>query len=388
MVQSKLFENQNNIQRFNRLNPVIKWAGGKGQELKHILPEIPLHFDKYYEPFVGGGAIFFAVERPKMLINDMSTELIILYRLIQKQDMEFFNHLETLNTNWKLIEKIVENSAEEFTSIYHNYSREISTRNDMVGELTDFVESHMREFNGILEPCFAINIENFIAEIEKNLINKMTRMKVIEKKNGLLSMKDILDNVESALKSAFYMHFRHLYNNILPYKIDLKFATAIFYFIREFCYASMFRYNLKGEFNVPYGGIQYNRKNFLKKINSLQALEYKIHLEKTKIYNLDFERFFHETTPGRNDFIFVDPPYDSEFSTYAKNSFTKDDHIRLANYLGDCNALFMLVIKDTDLIKNLYSKRKFHITSFDKKYLVSFQGRNNKNAKHLIITNY
>jgi len=48
----------------------------------------------------------------------------------------------------------------------------------------------------------------------------------------------------------------------------------------------------------------------------------------------------------------------------------------------------MLVIKNTDLIEELYFNRGFIIKSFDKKYLVSFQNRNNKNAEHLIIKNY
>ena len=47
--------------RAKRLTPLLKWAGGKEQELKHILPMIP-SFDAYYEPFVGGGAIFFSIQ--------------------------------------------------------------------------------------------------------------------------------------------------------------------------------------------------------------------------------------------------------------------------------------------------------------------------------------
>ena len=213
-------------------------------------------------------------------------------------------------------------------------------------------------------------------------------MKTIEEKKGLLSEQDVLNNIESALKSAFYMHFRHLYNKTKKYAIDLQFATAIFYFVREFCYASMFRYNSEGGFNVPYGGIQYNRKDFLKKIKFLQSTAYKTHLEKTEIFNLDFQEFFQLTQPGEQDYIFLDPPYDSDFSTYAQNLFTKVDHSRLANYLSQSKARFLLVIKNTDFILNLYSNRKFLIRSFDKKYLVSFQDRNDKSAEHLLITNY
>ena len=158
-------------------------------------------------------------------------------------------------------------------------------------------------------------------------------MKKIEKERGKLSNADILDNYESAFKSGFYMHFRHLYNNIDKYNISKPFATAIFYFIREYCYSSMFRYNKKGDFNVPYGGISYNRKNFGAKIDRLRDEELVEHLNKTIIKCMDFEDFLNEINPTTGDFIFLDPPYDTDFSTYANNTFDKQDQTRLAEYL-------------------------------------------------------
>ena len=87
--------------------------------------------------------------------------------------------------------------------------------------------------------------------------------------------------------------------------------------------------------------------------------------------------------------IFLDPPYDSEFSTYAQNEFTRNDQTRLANYLiNDCESNWMMVIKNTDFIYDLYNKDGIYMTSFDKKYLVSFQNRNDKDVEHLLITNY
>ena len=111
-------------------------------------------------------------------------------------------------------------------------------------------------------------------------------------------------------------------------------------------------------------------------------------MKNTKIYNKDFEKFLLEVKPQKNDFIFVDPPYDTEFSTYAKNTFDKNDQIRLANFLSKTEANVMILIKNTEFIYNLYKSKGFFIKSFDKKYLVSFQNRNNKNANHLIITNF
>lgn len=109
----------------------------------------------------------------------------------------------------------------------------------------------------------------------------------------------------------------------------------------------------------------------------------------TSISNLDFEQFLQDFSPTSHDFIFIDPPYDSEFSTYAQNSFNKDDQKRLANYLiNHCAAKWMLIIKATPFILSLYENQGLSITVFDKKYQVSFMDRNEKNTQHLIITNY
>ena len=185
------------------------------------------------------------------------------------------------------------------------------------------------------------------------------------------------------------MHFRHIYNNTKKYKINNAFKSAIFLFIRNFAYSGMFRYNAKGEFNVPYGGIAYNRKNFQKKVDYLKTKELKSLLDNTTIENEDFEMFFEKHKPSKNDFVFLDPPYDSEFSTYAKNEFTRKDQERLANYLiNKCKAKWMMIIKNTDFIFGLYDKKGLNIKSFDKTYLVSFMNRNDKNVEHLLITNY
>jgi len=214
-------------------------------------------------------------------------------------------------------------------------------------------------------------------------------MKQLEELKGLLPDRDILDNIETALKSAFYMHFRHIYNNIKKYKINSAFRSAIFLFIRNFAYSGMFRYNSSGAFNVPYGGIGYNRKNFQKKVDYLKSKGLKDLLEKTTIENLDFEDFFKIHTPQKKDFIFLDPPYDSEFSTYAKNEFLKSDQSRLANYLIEkCKAKWMIIIKNTEFVLGLYQNKGLNISQFDKKYLVSFMNRNDKDTEHLLITNY
>ena len=377
------------------MNPIIKWAGGKEKELPYIKENLPSNIKRYIEPFVGGGAVYFYLNVKKSIINDKSEELINLYRCIQNNDKEFFSNLTAIYKNWTLLESVVENNSIELLKIYRDYCADLNNNSESKSIKTKFndkiyafVIKHSEEFNGILSSDFNIEIDNFINEIAKNLISKMNRMYKIEKQKKLMNKKDTLDNIECAFKSAFYMHFRHLYNEAEKLNINISFYTAIFYFIREFCYASMFRYNKNGKFNVPYGGISYNRKEFIKKIEYIDSKKIKEYMEQTEIYCDDFEVFLKEVKPERGDFIFLDPPYDTEFSTYAKNEFAKKDQVRLCEYLKNTKANIMLIIKNTEFIYNLYNTKEFKIKTFDKKYLVSFQNRNDKDVEHLLITNY
>lgn len=62
--------------------PLLKWAGGKTQLLKEILPKIPKNYGRYIEPFFGGGAVFFALSPSNGIIADSNPELINLYQSI------------------------------------------------------------------------------------------------------------------------------------------------------------------------------------------------------------------------------------------------------------------------------------------------------------------
>lgn len=64
------------------VHPILKWAGGKTQLLPMLLPKIPAFYDRYVEPFFGGGALFFAVQPERALIADSNPELVNLYRQI------------------------------------------------------------------------------------------------------------------------------------------------------------------------------------------------------------------------------------------------------------------------------------------------------------------
>lgn len=358
-----------------QLYPFVKWAGGKRQELEHILPCIPNEFNRYIEPFVGGGAVYFSINKNSMFINDKSYELINLYKMIQEDNEEFYFRLKEICNDWENIKEFVKKELDFLTmKCFYFIENEIKKK-----EINDFVNK--------LDLSFLNNVNmNIFIEFFKENFNR--RIKKIKTMKDTFNPKDIPDNIETILKSSYYMSLRYLYNNIEKFDMGLSFHIAIFYFIREFCYSGMFRYNKDGKFNVPYGGISYNNKNFAKKIDYIESIDLKEHLKKTEIYNLDFEDFLNVVNLNADDFIFLDPPYDTIFSSYSNMAFIEKDQRRLANYLYNMKAKFMLIIKNTELIEELYFNKGFNISEFDKKYLVNFKNRNNKNSEHLIITNY
>ena len=65
--------------------PFVKWAGGKRQLLEEIHARLPKDLDehKYYEPFVGGGALLFNLEHGNAVINDMNWALVNVCRQLQ-----------------------------------------------------------------------------------------------------------------------------------------------------------------------------------------------------------------------------------------------------------------------------------------------------------------
>ena len=81
------------IKNNSLIKPFLKWAGGKRQLLPAIKKCLPAHIHNYtyYEPFIGAGAIFFALQPKKAVINDFNTPLIMTYMVIKE-------HVEALIT--------------------------------------------------------------------------------------------------------------------------------------------------------------------------------------------------------------------------------------------------------------------------------------------------
>ncbi|WP_025646695.1 MULTISPECIES: DNA adenine methylase [unclassified Psychrobacter] len=75
--------------------PFLKWVGGKRQLMTDIEPLLPKRISTYYEPFVGGGAVFLHTQPKKAVINDYNSELINVYETIRDDVDALIEHLAT-----------------------------------------------------------------------------------------------------------------------------------------------------------------------------------------------------------------------------------------------------------------------------------------------------
>ncbi len=374
------------------MTPLIKWPGGKTGEIRQIEPYIP-EFDRYVEPFFGGGAMFFHLMPERAVINDASVSLMEFYGMIKEQDQDLKELLICYGEGLANL-LVVCGSRTEFGTrnrifgIYRALENQEISESDARQLLREFVESISGQMNPEFTERLVLDGEKFLEQLVNMALDKMLRT-IRNSRKKPFSEEDLKANLLTGFASGYYMYFRDVFNDINLGKVEApsrQYRAANFYFIREYCYGSMFRYNSKGEFNVPYGGMSYNRKNLRAKIDKMINSEVEELFRNTELCCGDFEEFFNQVKLTEKDFMFLDPPYDTDFSDYEGRDFTKCDQERLARCLRETPAKFILVIKNTDFIYDLY-KEDFRIFSFDNQYTYNVRSRNERRVEHLIITN-
>jgi DNA adenine methylase len=363
------------VPKTSELKPLIKWTGGKYREFRFFSSFIP-PFERYFEPFFGGGGVYFALGAPKnSLVNDKSSDLIQFYKAIQNNALS--NGFEPFLRTWEAIGELAIQEDEAFSLFVQLVRKGKSSSIDL--KLNEWVNSTALGLDEQREKLGQF-IKRFVPQ-------KASRIHRIEQFEGrLFTQAELRQHWETALKSGFYFYLRSLLEQDED-QSSTAFVAAWF-LVRELCYGSMFRYNKDGKFNIPYGGIAYNKKDIRAKTELILSERVYKSLQGTHFHNQDFEEFLSDTKPGKGDFIFIDPPYDSEFSEYDRSAFTQQDQLRLAETLYQQEANWMLVIKETKLIRSLYQRKGIHLMGFDKTYVYNVRGRNDREAHHLIITNY
>jgi DNA adenine methylase len=81
-----------------KVEPFLKWAGGKRWLTRRALPS-PTQYERYVEPFLGSGAVFFAFGPPKALLSDLNAELIDLYQVMRDQPEQLLRALKAHHTS-------------------------------------------------------------------------------------------------------------------------------------------------------------------------------------------------------------------------------------------------------------------------------------------------
>lgn len=283
------------------MKPILKYGGGKYKEIEKFSKYIPSSFDTYYEPFVGGGALFFHLAPPKAVIGDVNRPLIHFYRELK----ENFNEVVT------------------------------ETK-----EIADKFEENQKSFNNIKDYHQGVRIHN--------------------------------------PNEDFYYDLRDQFNGLKERRYSL---ASLYYFINKTAFSGMIRYNKEGHFNVPFG----HYKHFSNKSITFQ---HHLLLTHTQIIQCDYTASFKMA--GKNDFMFLDPPYDCVFTNYGNmktvGDFGEEQHRQLAEDFKKLHCKALLIISDTPLIQELY--QGYIKESYDKNYAVNIRNRFKASAKHLIITNY
>lgn len=233
--------------------------------------------------------------------------------------------------------------------------------NDINGKLMDFYRGVRDDYSGVrrdldeLEKLYTINREAF-----DKLKAKTPDLRVEDKNEDL------------------YYEIRDMFNGLKKAKYS---GAAIYYFINKTAYSGMIRYNARGEFNVPFG--RYKNLN-----TSFVTEEHSNLLQNTDLFNGDYSLVFEQAE--KDDFMFLDPPYDCIFSDYGneeyKDGFNDDSHIALAEAFRNLKCKALLVIGRTPLTERLYGD--MIVDEYDKSYAVNIRNRFKAAATHILVANF
>ena len=224
---------------------------------------------------------------------------------------------------------------------------------------------------------FYLGVKNDFDTLKKEL-SEIERVYAINRRNfEELKSKTPDKRVEDENEPLYYQ-IRDMFNELT----EKKYSDALLYFfINKTAYSGMIRYNAKGEFNVPYG--RYANLN-----TSLVTISHSKLLANTEIYNLDYSEIFQLAT--KDDFMFLDPPYDCVFSDYGntehKDGFNEKNHIELASQYKKLKCKALMVIGRTPLTEQLYGD--YIVDEYGKSYAVNIRNRFKSEASHILISNY
>ena len=201
-------------------------------------------------------------------------------------------------------------------------------------------------------------------------------------------MCNVLNHYETSHSEEFFYEVRNkdrsknAYNRLSDYT---RAARTIY--LNKACFNGLYRVNSKNEFNVPFG--KKLKVNTYEGSNLITVSNY-LTMNDIKILSVDFEEAVKDAKKG--DFIYFDPPYDSDtstFNSYTEEGFNKDEQRRLASVFKELDkrgCYVMLSNHNTLLVNELYKGYHFHI--IEAKRNINANGKKRGKVEELIITNY
>ena len=204
-----------------------------------------------------------------------------------------------------------------------------------------------------------------------------------------------LINVFKAIKNDSFLDELRFYftedvnNDVFYYQAREEFnktestedKALLFIYLNRHCFNGLCRYNKSGKFNVPFG--KYKTVYFPEKEISL----FKEKLKNCEVYCEDFEFIFD--LAKTDDVIYCDPPYTplsktASFTSYGTNSFSEEDHVRLAKRAEEAKCRVLISNHDTDFTRQLYSNAD-RIIKKEVGRSVSAKAESRKKANEILV---
>ena len=201
-------------------------------------------------------------------------------------------------------------------------------------------------------------------------------------------MCSVLNTYEAKHSEEFFYDIRNKDRNKNTYNrlADYTRAARTIY-LNKACFNGLYRVNSKNEFNVPFG--KKLKVNTYDGSNLIVVSNY-LTINDVKILCVDFEEAV--STAKKGDFVYFDPPYDSDtqtFNSYTETGFDKDEQRRLAKVFKELDSkgvYVMLSNHNTVLVNELYGNYNIHI--IEAKRAINANGKKRGKIEEVIITNY
>jgi DNA adenine methylase len=180
--------------------------------------------------------------------------------------------------------------------------------------------------------------------------------------------RGLVTDIEMKNNKLLYYKYRVRFNKLVGTKgVNSPEAAQLFYYLNRTGYNGLCRFNRQGQLNVPFG--KHTNINY-----EQDFLPYSEVLKPWNFSCLDFEKLDINSA----DFVYADPPYDVEFTQYAKQKFSWEDQERLALWLTKHRGPVVLSNAATPRIVKLYRKLGYKLRFLPAPRMISCDGDRSK----------